>query len=308
MGNKVLIIVGPTAVGKTQLSIELAQYFNGEIISGDSMQVYRNLDIGTAKITHKEMQNIKHYLIDCCEIDERWSVAEFIKASSQYIDEITKKNKLPFIVGGTGFYVQALLDNFQLGKDKYDENLKVRNEWIEYSKKNGKRALWDELNKVDSKAAKKIPISNERRVVRALEVYNETGEKFSNQKDVRNKDFDPLIIGLTTKREKLYERINQRVDLMLIEGLETEARRVYETGNVELPAAKGIGYKEFYPYFRGEYSYQRAVELIKQNSRHYAKRQLTWFRNKMDVIWFDLIEKPEETEKIKKVITEWIQK
>ena len=305
--NKLVIIVGPTAVGKTDLSLRIAQKFNGEVISGDSMQVYKGLDIGTAKIKPTEMQGIKHHLIDCREANERWSVAEFISEAKQIMTDCWQRGKLPLIVGGTGFYVQALLDGYQLGQDDY-EGTEVRAELEEYVKVHGAQALWQQLAAVDAKAAAKIPVNNVRRVIRALEVYRKTGKLFSNQEDEAQNSFEPLVLGLTTERAVLYERINHRVELMLADGLEAEARSLYEHGNLEMPAALGIGYKEFYPYFQGEYSYERAVELIKRNSRRYAKRQLTWFRNKMDVKWFDLIEHPEQEAAIMKLIEGWTRK
>lgn len=307
MKKKIVAIVGPTAVGKTALSIKIAKRFSGEVISGDSMQVYRNLDIGTAKISTEEMQGIKHYLLDCREISERWSVADFVKETKEIADGCWQRQKLPLIVGGTGFYIQALIDNYQLGNDNYDGD-KVRLELAQYLQTHGQQALWEKLNQVDSNAAKKIPVANSRRVIRALEVYLKTGQLFSAQADSPQAEFETLLIGLTTDRKVLYERINQRVDLMLAAGLIDEARYLYKQGALELPAAKGIGYKEFYPYFRGEYSYERAVELIKRNSRHYAKRQLTWFRNKMDVNWFDIVAHPDEEQAIINLIEGWLEK
>ena len=271
MTQKLLLIVGPTAVGKTALSIELAKKYNGEIISGDSMQVYRHLDIGTAKVTPAEMQGIKHYLLDECEVDERFSVAVFIEKCQQAIAKIAQKQKLPIIVGGTGFYLQALLDNFGLGQDVYDATEKIRKKWQAYEALYGQQALWDELNKIDPLAAQKIPPANKRRVIRALEVIENTGKLFSQQADQKNNAFSPFLIGLNTQRDLLYERINQRVDMMLEQGLLAEAKFLYQKGGLALPAGKGIGYKEFYPYFEKQASLAECVIEAKKNSRHYAK-------------------------------------
>ncbi|WP_057742232.1 tRNA (adenosine(37)-N6)-dimethylallyltransferase MiaA [Liquorilactobacillus capillatus] len=308
MQKKLLLIVGPTAVGKTDLSISLAQHFNGAIISGDSMQVYRNLDIGTAKVSREEMQNVKHYMLNIRNVDERFSVADFIQECRQRITVISNAGKLPIIVGGTGFYLQALLDNFKLGDHSYDRSQLIRTKWHQYAQVQGKDALWKKLADIDPQAAAKIPVNNEQRVVRALEVFEKTGQLFSSQDDQADAEFDPLIIGLTSERQLLYERINKRVELMLNAGLLDEARWLYEKGGEQLPAGRGIGYKEFYAYFNGEKDFAEAVSDVKRNSRRYAKRQLTWFRNKMDVRWFDLLKNEEDKHKIMKEILKWLDK
>lgn len=310
MNRKIILIVGPTAVGKTKLSIELAQKFDGEIISGDSMQVYRNLDIGTAKVTEGEMKGIPHHLIDIRDIDEQYTAADFIAEAKSEIEEISNRGKIPVIAGGTGFYLQVLLDNFKLGSDDntIENKVDIRNELQGYLEKNGSKKLWERLEKIDPVAASKIPIGNSRRVIRALEVYYRTGKLFSEQNDQKNSEYDPLIIGLTTDRALLYERINQRVDIMIENGLLDEAKYLFEKGNMELSAAKGIGYKEFYEYFEGKISLDDAIALVKRNSRRYAKRQLTWFRNKMDVNWFDIIQNPEEIQIINAKVKKWREK
>ena len=273
MAQKVLMIVGPTAVGKTTLSIKLAQKFNGQVVSGDSMQVYQKLDIGTAKVTTEEMQGIPHYLLDEIPIDQRFSVADFIDRTKKAISKIAAQDALPMLVGGTGFYLQSFIDELH-----------------QYAEEHGQQALRDRLDQIDPVAAAKIPVTNERRVIRALEVFEKTGKKFSVQRDHANDTYDFLIIGLNTERAVLYERINHRVDLMVKDGVLDEARYLYENGGSKLPAGKGIGYKEFYPYFEHQASLEECIAKVKQNSRHYAKRQLTWFRNKMDVHWFDLVQ------------------
>ncbi|MFT8393499.1 MAG: tRNA (adenosine(37)-N6)-dimethylallyltransferase MiaA [Liquorilactobacillus ghanensis] len=305
MRQKVLLIVGPTAVGKTALSLELAQAFNGQIISGDSMQVYRGLDIGTAKATAAEQAQVKHHLIDILDPAEPFSVAAFIKECQQKIEQIARQAKLPIIVGGTGFYLQALLDNFQLGGQPADPDPKIRQQWRDFAAKHGQQQLWEALARIDPTAAQKIPPANQRRVIRALEVYQLTGEKFSCQADLPQPKYDPLILGLNVDRQLLYQRINQRVDLMLKQGLLPEARWLFDQGGTALPAGKGIGYKELFPYFAGQCSLETAVEEIKKNSRHYAKRQLTWFRNKMSVTWLD----PQATdfqEQARQRVNDWL--
>lgn len=306
MTQKVLLIVGPTAVGKTDLSIKLAKKFNGEIISGDSMQVYRKLDIGTAKITEDEMDGIPHYLINHKNSNERYSVADFTAESRAAISDITSRGKLPIIVGGTGFYLQALLDNFQLGTDN-DDDLNLRKELQERAEKIGPEALWQELKILDPNAALKIPFNNTLRVIRALEVIQKSNQLFSAQSDQKTNEFDPFIIGLSTDRSVLYDRINRRVDLMIGSGLIDEAKWLFNQKINDLPASKGIGYKELYAYFEENQSLDEATELIKRNSRRYAKRQLTWFRNKMAVNWFDLIEHPEQLSKIETQIVDWLK-
>lgn len=307
MAQKLLLIVGPTAVGKTALSVELAKRFAGEIISGDSLQVYQKLDIGTAKVTPDEMQGVPHYMLDIKQVEQRFSVADFIAECDRDAQMIAHHGKLPLLVGGTGFYLHALLNGFQLGQDSYDSSEKERAKWHLFAKEKGKEALWQKLAAIDPKAAQKIPWQNEQRVVRALEVYEKTGQLFSAQKDERALRYDPLVLGLTTERGLLYERIEQRVDLMVKQGLVEEAKWLYQKGGAALPAGKGIGYKEFYPYFAGEITLAEAIAKVKQNSRRYAKRQLTWFRNKMDVHWFDLVQEPDQLAQVHELVSNWLK-
>ncbi|GEP19324.1 tRNA (adenosine(37)-N6)-dimethylallyltransferase MiaA [Pediococcus argentinicus] len=300
--KQVLAIVGPTAVGKTGLSIKIAQKFNGEIISGDSMQVYQGLDIGTAKIRPEEMRGVKHHLIDNRTVQETFSVSEFKKSVDHLVEEITQRGKLPIIVGGTGFYLQAVLDNLNLGGSD-DATNKNRLKWQDFAKQHTQEELWNELNKVDSKSATSIPVSNVRRVVRALEVFDNTGHPFSEQENGHPK-YDSLVIGLNTDRGQLYKRINSRVDEMINEGLEEEARWLYRQVDVK-QANKGIGYREWPEYFESQQTLQETIDQIKLDSRHYAKRQLTWFRNKMDVNWFDLIKDSESLKMVESQIEQW---
>lgn len=306
--KKVLAIIGPTAVGKTALSLEIAKKYNGEIISGDSMQVYRGLDIGTAKILPEERAGIPHYLIDVRNIDQRYSVADFVHEAQTLINDITDRGGLPIIVGGTGFYLKALLYDMKLGGDRYDSDEKVRNQWHEFAQMHGQHALWNRLNAIDPAAAAKIPVSNERRIVRALEVYERTGELFSEQQRELNQRYDALVIGLNTDRQVVYDRINRRVDLMVADGLEQEARQLFEAGGTEWQSGKGIGYRELFPYFEGARSRDEAIDAIKQDTRHYAKRQLTWFRHQLPVNWYDIISDPGAKIQIGTAIEQWLKK
>lgn len=306
--NKVIAIVGPTAVGKTALSIRLAQAENGEVISGDSMQVYRHLDIGTAKVTPAEMAGIPHHLIDICTVDERYSAARFKAAASQWIADITARGRLPIIAGGTGFYLQALTENLALGSDHFDDqSAAIRQHWNQVAAAKGNDYLWHHLAKIDPAASQQIPVGNRRRLIRAIEVVEKTGRPFSSQPQSAPQD-DFLLIGLNTARPVLYQRINQRVDQMMDQGLEQEARWLYDQGGADLPAGKGIGYHEFFPYFRGKVTRDAAIAKVKQDSRHYAKRQLTWFRNQMPVHWFDLVSGQDRVEDIKAFVYDWLRK
>lgn len=310
--TKLLVIAGPTAVGKTALSIELAKHFNGEIISGDSLQVYKKLDIGTAKVTDNEKAGIPHYLIDVKEPSESYSAYEFKMSAEEKINEISNKNGLPIVAGGTGMYIQSLLFDFQLGSNEADDEARlIREKWEAFALKEGKEKLWHYLDKIDPLAAKSIHMNNEKRVIRAIEVFEKTGISILNQQGIDFKDlsqsrYDVKIIGLETDRDVLYARINQRVDLMMTQGLLEEARYVYELGEVQ--AVQGIGYKEFFPYFRGDLELEDSIEIVKQHSRQYAKRQLTWFKNRMTVEWYDMIKEPYVKNNIIEEVTEWLKK
>lgn len=310
--TKLLVIAGPTAVGKTALSIELAKHFNGEIISGDSLQVYKKLDIGTAKVTDNEKASIPHYLIDVKEPSESYSAYEFKMSAEEKINEISNKNGLPIVAGGTGMYIQSLLFDFQLGSNEADDEARlIREKWEAFALKEGKEKLWHYLDKIDPLAAKSIHMNNEKRVIRAIEVFEKTGISILNQQGIDFKDlsqsrYDVKIIGLEADRDVLYARINQRVDLMMTQGLLEEARYVYELGEVQ--AVQGIGYKEFFPYFRGDLELEDSIEIVKQHSRQYAKRQLTWFKNRMTVEWYDMIKEPHVKNNIIEEVTEWLKK
>ncbi|MGG5330939.1 tRNA (adenosine(37)-N6)-dimethylallyltransferase MiaA [Enterococcus sp. AZ163] len=303
--KKVIAIVGPTAVGKTSLSIELAKRFNGEIISGDSMQVYRTLDIGTAKVTSEEMEGVPHHLIDVRDITESYSAADFQVAARQKIEEIYQRGKLPIVVGGTGLYIQSLLWDYKLGNENQQEDPSLREKYAAFAEEHGKQALWEKLAALDPLAAEKIHFNNLKKVIRALEVYQLTGHSILTPKETPKLLYDAYLIGLDADRTLLYQRINQRVDLMMQQGVLEEAEKLFPFKDQQ--AAQGIGYKEFFPFFEGELSLEQAVEDVKQQSRRYAKRQLTWFRNRMPVHWFDLVQHPDETVKIESAIAQWLE-
>lgn len=280
----VIVIVGPTAVGKTALSIAVAEKFSGEIISGDSMQVYKGLDIGTAKVTTEEMHTIPHYLIDEVEPQTPFTAAKFQKATKQYIHQIAGRANLPIIVGGTGLYIQSVFYDYNFGTIAEDRTYRKELEKLDND------VLWEQLKALDSLSAERIHANNKQRVIRALEVIKATNKPFSAMHTHKEPvaDFRPLYIGLDLPREQLYARINARVELMLQAGLVEEARNLYEQGlDKNLPAMKGIGYKELLAFFEGDTSLEAATDQIKQNSRRFAKRQLTWFRNRMDIHWLE---------------------
>ncbi|MGE7981152.1 tRNA (adenosine(37)-N6)-dimethylallyltransferase MiaA [Solibacillus sp. NPDC093137] len=287
MNNKidVVAIIGPTASGKTALSVRLAKEIDGEIINGDSMQIYRHMDIGTAKITEAEMEGVPHHLLDIKEPTEGFSVAEYQQLVRGKIEEIQARGKMPIIVGGTGLYVQSVLYDFQFAKQEVDEA--ARENYYKELEVLGPEAMHAKLVQIDPAAAASIHPNNTRRVIRALEMAELAGvsraEEQFNRGDIPL--YNHLIIGLDMDREKLYERINLRVDLMVEAGLVEEVRALYDAGIRDVQAIKAIGYKELYAHFDGLVSLDEAVEQIKQNSRRYAKRQLTYFRNKMDIAW-----------------------
>lgn len=286
--QKLIVLIGPTAVGKTKLSIELAKKFNGEIISGDSMQIYKRMDIGTAKITREEMDGVPHHLIDIKEPDEGFSTAEFQEVVRVKIDEISSRGKLPLIVGGTGLYIQSVIYDYQFTDAPSDPVFRRLLE--KQAEEHGVAFVHDLLKQNDPESALKIHPNNIRRVIRALEINHCTGQTQSELQVQQSPEplYNTAIIGLTMDRELLYNRINQRVDLMMSQGLLDEVKDFYEKGLRDCQSIQAIGYKELYDYFDGKISLEASVEILKQNSRRYAKRQLTWFRNKMNVEWFDM--------------------
>lgn len=282
---EVIAIVGPTASGKTAYSIKLAKELDGEIINGDSMQIYKGMDIGTAKITEAEMDGIPHHLLSIKEPTEGFSVAEYQKLVRAKIDQVRARGKMPILVGGTGLYVQAVLFDFQFAEEEVDEA--ARKGYYAELEKLGPEAMHARLAVLDPQTATDIHPNNTRRVIRALEMAELGG--VSKSEEQFNRGSVPVykhkIIGMNMEREKLYARINLRVDLMMEQGLVAEVRALYDAGIRDAQSIKAIGYKELYAYFDGFVTLDEAVEQIKQNSRRYAKRQLTYFRNKMDIEW-----------------------
>ncbi|MBN6887264.1 tRNA dimethylallyltransferase [Cytobacillus horneckiae] len=303
MGNKkkLVVLIGPTAVGKTKTSIELAKHFNGEIISGDSMQIYKGMDIGTAKITKDEMDGIQHHLIDIKAPNESFSAAEFQQIVREKIIEISSRGKLPMIVGGTGLYIQSVLYDYQFSEAPSDE--RYRQELEKKAIQNGNAWLHKELMKLDPKSGENIHPNNVRRVIRAMEIFHCTGKTMTDYQETQTPEklYDAAIIGLTMERDKLYERINHRVDVMMENGLLNEVQNLYKMGMKDCQSIQAIGYKELYEFFNGYVSLEEAIVNLKQNSRRYAKRQLTWFRNKMDVSWFDMTDASDEAVLRKKI-------
>ena len=280
----VLCIVGPTAVGKTKMSIELAKQLNGEIISGDSMQIYRGMDIGTAKATMDERQGIPHHLIDEKNPDEPYSVAAFQQTVRAKMEEIKSRGKLPIIVGGTGLYIKSVLYDYEFAGESESKEI----DEAKYGHLSNDE-LHAKLAAVDEAGAKDIHPNNRKRVIRALEIYETSGVKKSEmiEKQEHKMIYDACLIGLTDDRNVLYDRINKRVDTMYETGLVEEVKALFDEGILaESQSIRAIGYKELYDYFKGLISLEESKELIKRNSRRYAKRQYTWFNNQMDVTWF----------------------
>ena len=273
--KKLIVIVGPTGVGKTKLSIELAKKFNGEIINADSTQVYKNMDIATAKVTEEEKEGMKHYLLDIKDITDDYSVCDFQKDARECIDNILSKNKVPIIVGGTGLYIKALL---------YDYTFEKNNDKHDYSNLSNEE-IYNKLITINPNS--KIHKNNRKRIERALDVFENTGKLIEEDKTDKLL-YDSFIIGLTTDRENLYKRINKRVDEMINNGLLEEAKNIYDTNIRTKAVLTPIGYKELFDYFDGNKSLEECIELIKLRSRRYAKRQYTWFNNQMNVKWFNV--------------------
>lgn len=286
--KKVLSIVGPTAVGKTNFGIECANTFNGEIISGDSIQIYKGLDIGSAKPTKQELSQAKHNLIDIKEPTDNYSVKQFQDLGRECIEKIHNENKLPIIVGGTGLYIKALLYDYEF----FDED-EQDNQYEELSNEQ----LYEELKKKDPKALEKIHINNRKRLVRALNIFEKHNKGISEIKDNQEHKpiYDCLIIGLTTSRDNLYNRIDQRIDKMIEDGLVDEIKGLLDKGiNFGNQCMQGIGYKEFREYFDGSKSLEECIEQVKTNSHHFAKRQYTFFNNQMDIKWYESTSEAQE--------------
>ncbi|MBQ3523057.1 MAG: tRNA (adenosine(37)-N6)-dimethylallyltransferase MiaA [Clostridia bacterium] len=282
----VIAVVGPTASGKTSLSIEIAKRFSGQVVSADSMQIYEKMNIATAKPTEEEMQGIPHHLIGFQPIDKKFSVAEYVALANECIYKIHNAGDLPVIAGGTGLYVDSLLQNIQFSKE--ESNTEIREELTEMFQEKGAEYMLESLREIDPETASRLHLSDKSRIIRALEIYNATGKTMTEQKVLSRLEetpYDVLYIGINYRdRNVLYDRINLRVDLMLKNGLLEEAEEFYNIPQ-DKTACQAIGYKELAPYFRGDATLDECVEKLKLETRHYAKRQLTWFRKNENVNW-----------------------
>ena len=290
MKKPLIVIGGPTACGKTGFSIKLAKEIGGEIISADSMQVYRYMDIGTAKVTPEEADGVPHYLIDEFDPDEEYNVMLFQQKAKAYMEQIWAKGKVPILVGGTGFYINALLYDNDFTETENDTT--YREDCYQLAQEQGPEVLFERLKKVDPEYAEIMHANNVKRVTRALEYHYLTGQKFSEhnaEQKEKETPYDAGVIILNMDREKLYERIELRIDIMMEQGLLEEVKGLLDKGYTpDLVSMQGIGYKEFIPYFNGECSLEEAVTQLKTNTRRFAKRQLTWFRRQIDGLWVDL--------------------
>lgn len=300
MKKPLIILTGPTAVGKTKLSIALAKAVNGEIISADSMQVYQYMDIGSAKIKKEEMQGVPHYLIDVLKPEEEFHVVRFQEMAKQAMEEIYEKGKIPILTGGTGFYIQAVVKDIDFSENT--EKSEVRSRLEQLAKDKGSEYLHQKLLEVDPDSAQKIHANNVKRVIRALEYYELTGEKISlhNEREAaKESPYCYAYFVLNDLREKLYQRIDARVDEMLKEGLVQEVEKLSRMGYTRnMVSMQGLGYKEILAYLEGECSLEEAVYILKRDTRHFAKRQITWFKREPDVIWVNKPEFGYEDEKI----------
>ena len=311
-----VILTGPTAVGKTALSIELAKTIGGEIISADSMQVYRRMDIGSAKITPEEMAGVPHHLIDVLEPDQEFNVVVFQELAKRALAEIYSRGNIPIVAGGTGFYIQALL--YDIDFTENDEDTALRRSLEEQAKREGAEALYERLRAVDPESCESIHAHNVKRVIRAIEFYEKTGKKISVHNMEQRQNSSPYHFAyfvLNDDRERIYERINERVDLMMDQGLMEEVRALRESGcRKDMVSMQGLGYKELLSCLEGEisleeavYLIKRAVATIKRDTRHFAKRQLTWFRREKEVIWIEKNVFDQDSQKIVKFMQDFLR-
>ena len=307
MKEKLFILMGPTAVGKTGLSIELAKSLNGEIISADSMQIYRYLDIGTAKVTIDEMSGIPHHLLSIVNPDDSFTVSSYKEMASKHITDINNKGKLPIVVGGTGLYINSLVYKLNFAQVAPDESIRDRLNSIVLDK--GNDYLHKLLLNIDPESGARISINDTKRIIRAIEIYELTGQTMTEyNKDFRvfNENYDLIMICLNMDRSKLYDRINQRVDLMIEQGLISEVEEILKMGyDKDLVALQGIGYKEIIMYLEKQSSLDEAIDKIKQGSRNYAKRQLTWFRRDNRIKWMD-VDNYDDLSNLKKDIEKYV--
>ncbi|ACL69915.1 tRNA (adenosine(37)-N6)-dimethylallyltransferase MiaA [Halothermothrix orenii] len=288
--STLIVILGPTAVGKTSLSLQLARDINGEIISADSMQIYKDMDIGTAKASQKERNIIPHYMIDIIKPDQEFSVAEYQAMVDNLIPGIVYRNKVPILVGGTGLYIRAVIEGFLF--PEMDKNIELRQKLQKEAQQYGNKYVYNKLKKIDPELAKKLHPNDLRRVIRGIEVYHQTGKTmtyFKKEKQKKGDRYRNLKIGLYREREELYKRINKRVDIMIEQGLIDEVKYLLtKYPDLSKTARQGLGYKEIIGYLKREYDREEAIRLLKRNTRRYAKRQLTWFRRDQDINWFNL--------------------
>ena len=309
MKKPLIILTGPTAVGKTKASIGLAQALNGEIISADSMQVYKYMDIGSAKIRPEEMQGVRHYLVDELDPDEEFHVVRFQQMAKQAMEEIYAKGKIPIVVGGTGFYIQALL--YDIDFTENDEDTEYRKELEKLAKEKGADSLHDMLKEVDPASAESIHANNVKRVIRALEFYKLTGQKISEHNErERGKEspYEFCYFVLNDDRQLLYDRIDLRIDKMLEDGLLEEVTALKNKGYTkDMVAMQGLGYKEILDYLNGACTLEEAIYILKRDTRHFAKRQLTWFRRERDVIWVDKNKYDHDEDKILNVMLSYVK-
>ena len=288
MKPTVYVICGPTASGKSRLAVELAKKINGEIVSADSMQIYKDMNIGTAKVDESEMENIKHYLIDFIRPDSRYSVSDFKRDAEQAIDEIIKKNKTPIVVGGTGLYIDSLIYGIEFQDEEFD--LEYREYLNHVADKEGLEKLYEEARKIDPKAMEKISQNDKKRIIRVLEIYHKTGKTKTEQEiESRSKEvkYDFKVFAINLDRAVLYKRIEQRVDNMIDKGLIEEVQYILKNYSKFPTAMQGLGYKEVVEYLNNEITKEDMIEKIKKETRHYAKRQLTWFRKNKKIVWID---------------------
>lgn len=305
MKQKILLIGGPTAVGKTSFGIKCAKLFDGEIISADCEQIYKTLDIGSAKASKEEQSQAKHHLLDIKNPTEEFSVAEFKNLASKIIDNLTNKNKLPIVVGGTGLYMQALLFPYSFCSSTKDD--KIRQKYSKILDEKGKDYLFAMLEKVDPKSAKVLHKNDTKRVIRALEIYEQTGKKKSEQQESIESEYDYKLIFLNDDRKSLYDRINYRVEKMMNDGLEQEVKNVISSGvSFDNQSMQGIGYREFRDYFDGKINKKQLIEKIQQDSRNYAKRQITWFKHRPNCLEVN-ISNSAEIENALNNIKDWIK-
>lgn len=284
----VYVIGGPTASGKSKLAVELAKKVNGEIISADSMQIYKEMNIGTAKVNKEEMQGVQHYLVDFVSPDERYSVSNFKKDAEKAIEEILEKGKTPIVVGGTGLYIDSLIYGIEFQNEEVD--LEYREKLNKIADEKGLESLYKKAQEIDPEAMKKISINDRKRIIRVLEIYHKTGKTKTEQELQSRKNevkYEYKVFAITMDREKLYERIEKRVDFMIEQGLIEEVKQILEKYHTFPTAMQGLGYKEVVEYLEGSCTKEEMIEKIKKETRHYAKRQLTWFRKNKEIIWLD---------------------